>query len=63
MRTVAQYRGNCGSHMYILCMSSQGLPRMGLGAKVLNYLSANVRLLEFLYTVYANLQDLEVNCF
>jgi len=63
MRTIAQYKGNGGSHMCILCMSSQGLPRMGLGAKVLNYPSVNVHLLEFLYTVYANLQDLEVNCF
>lgn len=62
MRTIAQYKGNGGSHMCILCMSSQGLP-MGLGAKVLNYPSVNVHLLEFLYTVYANLQDLEVNCF
>lgn len=63
MRTIAQYKGNCDSHMYILCMSSQGLPRMGFGAKVLNYLSVNIHLLEFLYTIYANLQDLKVNWF
>lgn len=45
--------------LYFLCVSSQGLPRRELGAKVLNYPSINVHLPKFLYIISDNLQDLK----
>lgn len=47
----------------ILCTSSQGLPGMGLGAKVLNYSTVNGHLLKFLYIIYDSLQDLKASYF